>query len=187
MSDEALLDQIPLSALQSRYGLGRTAVYSRIQALKLQPLRQGKKAFITQPQLDLLDQLHEYLSRGDSMAEAIAKISPSPKTTFADTMFSELFSEQVYLKKKDLLALMQSLVNQQTTDPLAPQRALEEAYQHGWEISTSQLAQILGIKAKNLSRHESLCRYGFIITKCGRLGTEIAWKVSKKEINSQTR
>lgn len=179
MSNEEILNQIPLSSLPSRYGIGRTAVYSRIKALNVQPIRKGKKAFLSQSQIKLLDKLHEYLNQGDSMTEAIAKLFPVSKNSFSDTMFSEQVSEQVYLKRNDFLNLMESFINQKNKDFLAPQRALEEAYQNQWEITSSQLAQILEIKAKNLSKYNSLERFGFILTKVGRKSSQTTWKVSK--------
>jgi hypothetical protein len=180
MIDEEIQKQIPLSSLPSRYGVGRTAVYSRIQSLKLEPIRKGKKAFLTESQIKLLDQLHEYLSQGDSIKEASAKIFSVQNDSFSDIMFSEQVSEQITLKRNDLLNLMESLINQKHKDCLAPQRALEEAYQNCWEITSSQLAQILEIKAKNLSKYHSLERYGFILTKIGRQSSETTWKVTKR-------
>ncbi len=74
MASDAQIDRIALSGLQSRYGIGRTAVYTRIQALQIEPLRKGNKAFVTSEQLKLLDELHGLLELGNSISESLEKM-----------------------------------------------------------------------------------------------------------------
>jgi hypothetical protein len=214
MASDAQIDRIALSGLQSRYGIGRTAVYTRIQALQIEPLRKGNKAFVTSEQLKLLDELHGLLELGNSMSEALGKMGRqttqefdteqrSTKSPLSSKLFTEQYSEHSLAKGEESSALVTSLVTlmqevtrtqeqmlaqqcqmadiyRSTSDPLAPQRALEEAYQHGWQLSTSQLAQILGLSPKNLGRYQSFERFGFTFIKGGRQGQQATWMVTKE-------
>lgn len=56
---------------------------------------------------------------------------------------------------------------------------LESAYSHDWILSTKQVAELLGISPKVISRSESLERHGFTFTRDGEVGTEIGWRVGK--------
>lgn len=56
---------------------------------------------------------------------------------------------------------------------------LESAYSHGWILSTKQVAELLGISPKVISRSESLERHGFAFSRDGQVGTEIGWRVGK--------
>ena len=218
MASDTQIDRIALSGLQSRYGIGRTAVYTRIQALQIEPLRKGNKAFVTSEQLKLLDELHEYLKLGNSMSEALEKMGCqttqefdtekiNTKSPLSSKLFSEQSSEHNLAKGESsalaasLAALMQEVTRTQeqmlaqqrqmadlhrsTTDPLAPQRALEEAYQHGWQLSTSQLAQILGLSPKNLERYQAFEQFGFTFIKCSRQSQQTTWTVTKKDCGAE--
>ena len=88
--------------------------------------------------------------------------------------------EQMLAQQRQMADLYKS-----TVDPLAPQRALEEAYQHGWQLSTSQLAQILGLSPKNLERDQSLEQFGFTFIKCGRQSQQTTWTVTKKDCGTE--
>ncbi|HEY9662405.1 MAG TPA: hypothetical protein V6C65_28450 [Allocoleopsis sp.] len=62
------------------------------------------------------------------------------------------------------------------SDPLANLRALEEAYEKGWLLSSSQLAPLVGLKSLH---GKAFDRFGFRFTKVGRNGAEAAWKITK--------
>ncbi len=58
------IDRIPVSQLPSRYGIARSALYTRLKDLQIEPLKEGRKAYVNDEQLKLLDDLHEHISRG---------------------------------------------------------------------------------------------------------------------------
>jgi hypothetical protein len=102
MAADAQIDRIALPQLQDRYDIGRTAVYSRIQSLQIEPERKGNKAYISADQLKLLDELHDHLQRGDSMADALEKMGSDVRTEQTEYgtgqgsvsgLFGEQFSE----------------------------------------------------------------------------------------------
>lgn len=57
--------------------------------------------------------------------------------------------------------------------------ALERAYQNHWILSTSQLAEVLGVAGKTLSRLPEFDRHGFHFSRNGEVGNEIGWTISK--------
>ena len=68
------VDLIPLSQLPSRYGIARSNLYTRLKDLKIESVKQGRKAFITADSLQLLDGLHAHLERGGNTSEFIKLI-----------------------------------------------------------------------------------------------------------------
>lgn len=70
MSD-AQLDSFPVSELQHRYKIVRSAVYTRLEALNIKPEKQGGRAYVNGEQLRLLDALHDHIERGGTTAEFV--------------------------------------------------------------------------------------------------------------------
>ena len=66
---EVEIDNFPVSELQSRFNLGKQAVYNRLDALDIKPFKSGNRAYITADQLQLLDRIHEHLIQGGTMAD----------------------------------------------------------------------------------------------------------------------
>ncbi len=48
------VDLIPLSQLPSRSGIARSNLYNRLKDLKIKPVKQGRKAFVSDSSLQLL-------------------------------------------------------------------------------------------------------------------------------------
>jgi RNA-directed DNA polymerase len=61
------IDLVPLTQLPSRYGIARSNLYNRIKELKIETVKQGRKAFVTATHLELLDGLHAHLERGGTI------------------------------------------------------------------------------------------------------------------------
>ena len=60
-------------------------------------------------------------------------------------------------------------------------RELEEAYQNQWLLSTSELADLLGLNQKTITNYgQEFSDAGFVFERAGmRKGGEIAWSVDK--------
>jgi hypothetical protein len=58
------IDRIPLSQLPSRYSIARSALYTRLKDLNIEPIKEGRKAYIDGQQLQLLDALHQHIQKG---------------------------------------------------------------------------------------------------------------------------
>jgi hypothetical protein len=76
MSD-AQLDSFPVSELQHRYKIVRSAVYTRLEALNIKPEKQGGRAYVNGEQLRLLDALHDHIEKGGTTAEFVASRADS--------------------------------------------------------------------------------------------------------------
>lgn len=64
--------------------------------------------------------------------------------------------------------------------PLENLRSLEDAYQHGWVLSTSQISELLGVAGKTLAKKESFNRHGFTFTRASeKVGVEVGWMIGK--------
>ena len=79
---EIEIDNYPVADLPSRFELGKQQVYNRFVALGIKPSKVGKRAYITNAQLQSLDRLHAHISGGGLMADfdfpiqSDAEISP---------------------------------------------------------------------------------------------------------------
>src|SRR4028119_1816669 len=70
MSD-VQLDSFPVSELQHRYNIVRSAVYTRLEALNIKPEKQGGRAYVNGEQLKLLDALDDHIEKGGTTAEFV--------------------------------------------------------------------------------------------------------------------
>ena len=177
----AELDEIPVSTLTNRYGVHRSQVYTRLDALKqrdasLVPFKRGKKAYITGHMLECLDGMAALLQSGKTTQEAADEVlgrvsvvsrADSPVDTRHVTSSSLAIAEPEPLDDPgfDFGSLLDML------------RGLQELADKGWWLSTSQLAQVMGLRS--LPPGEHFERYGFRFTRSGKNGPETAWKVEK--------
>ena len=56
--------RLSIGALSTRYGIGRSAVYTRMKALGIHPAKVGNRAYVTADQVALLDELHNHIQAG---------------------------------------------------------------------------------------------------------------------------
>ena len=183
------IDSLPVSSLPDRYGVARSQIYNRLNKLNLQTQKRGNKAYVNAQQIAQLDQIHQLITQGLSLDEAVAQMqshSDGPITpqdspmrqsheTPQDSLMRQSYDLTGQLDLRGLLAAIATIQQPPSADPLAMFRQLEEIAQHNWLLSTSQLADIIGVKPKG----ESCDRFGFRFTRSGKNGSETAWKVEK--------
>jgi len=82
MSQAELFDY-PIRELPERYGIARSAVYVRMKRLNITPHTQGNRSYINASQLELLDNLHDFLAENSgrtkllrSLIIALSSLSP---------------------------------------------------------------------------------------------------------------
>ena len=56
--------RLSIGALSTRYGIGRTAVYTRMKALGIHSEKIGNRAYVATKQIALLDELHAHIQAG---------------------------------------------------------------------------------------------------------------------------
>ena len=66
------------------------------------------------------------------------------------------------------------------TDPLLPQKRLELLVEKQWEVSTSQLQEIIGSKPQLKKGQACYQRGSFLFYKVGKIGNESSWIVKRK-------
>ena len=145
------VDLIPLSQLPSRYGIARSNLYNRLKDLKIESLKQGRKAFITAAQLQLLDGLQAHLEQGGTIPEFIKLIeqqghnhhlvtTSTATPEVYDSVATPHFGEPtISLQASALVGVIETVVKRlipTNRSRLTYLRELEEAYQNGWLLST---------------------------------------------------
>ena len=64
-------------------------------------------------------------------------------------------------------------------DHLSELKALQEAYENRWILSTSQLAKLLGVEPQVLLKYNRFEHHGFIFFRHGKVLSEIGWAIGK--------
>ncbi|NJR41200.1 MAG: hypothetical protein HC781_23110 [Leptolyngbyaceae cyanobacterium CSU_1_4] len=175
------IDRLTISQLIERYRLARSAVYKRIEALGIEAKKIGGKAFYSNDQVKLLDELHDFIQRGGNTAQFIEMRGIPSEEPFSDE------STGLTTGQSDLLNLMNRMLpwlkpSEPEPDPLAYFEKLEQACRNQWLLSTSEVANLLGMSVTEIQRYgDRFYEAGFAFTRSGyRAGGELAWKVSKR-------
>lgn len=181
------IDRFPVSDLPERYGVGRTALYERMNTLSIKSQKQGTKSYISGEQLRDLDDLDLHLKSGGGLADFL---KPVQRTT--SEQVSEVASQAISPSQGSMMASMMDGVIQSVIARVVPQpaqagmrlshlRELEEAYERKWLLSTSELADLLALSADTVRGYgEQFDEAGFMFTRAGtRSRGELAWKVGK--------
>ncbi|MFZ4639102.1 MAG: hypothetical protein ACOYMP_01695 [Nodosilinea sp.] len=188
------IDRFPVSNLEGRYSLARSAVYKRMEQLGIGPQRVGKRAYITGQQLALMDDLHTFINQqGGSAAEFVEArgLLRSPQGgNGSRPAAGNSGSSELANFPGDLGGLISGIVTEVITrlggvpqaDPLGYFQILETAVQKGWLLSTSEVAKLLDISQIEVQGYgDSFFEAGFIFRRSGyRKNGEVAWRVTKR-------
>lgn len=63
------IDRVLVKDLEGRYHIGKTALYSRLNALKIVPIKDGKRSYVSAEQLGELDELDRRLKAGGTLPQ----------------------------------------------------------------------------------------------------------------------
>jgi hypothetical protein len=187
------IDRIPVPQLIDRYDLARSAVYTRMNALAIEPEKIGGKSYLNGPQLALMDQLHAFIKQGGNTAEFLemkgigerSAASAHPSSGQSSGQSTDLTLGQTGMGP--LVAALAAAIasamakNQPPTDPFAYYKLLEQAARTNWALKTSELAKLLDLSpAEVLAFGDRFSDAGFVFTQAGyRANGEVAWAVSK--------
>ncbi len=180
------IDRFPVSQLPDRYGIKRTALYERLKALSIKPQKQGNKSYLDSDQVEQLDQLHAHIQRGGVIND-FGSESEQLKVEQTDStgQLAPINQSGTLVALVEVLTsrLVPAIVSKLTppTAPLAHLEALEKAYEKDWLLSTSELAQLLGLSPRTIRKYgNTFNEAGFTFTRAGtRARQETAWRVSK--------
>ena len=90
---DAQIDEMPVASLDTRYGVHRSQVYNRLEAIKkrrddLVPHRRGRKSYVSAELLGLLDGMAALIQQGSTTEEAanqvLGQLSNRPADSPAD-------------------------------------------------------------------------------------------------------
>ena len=187
------IDLVPLSQLPSRYGIARSNLYNRVKDLKVEKVKQGRKAFVTAADLELLDGLHAHLERGGTTFGFIQILKKKGHLALSKVDRPASYQTETSQESKPIIAIdpvaLVSTIETVVKKMIPPSnnrlnylKELEEAYQSGWLLSTSEVSDLLGFAPKTIASYgEEFDDAGFTFSRVGtRKGGEIAWSIDKK-------
>ena len=179
--------EFPVSELPARYDVARSQIYARLDALKqrdesLGPEKRGKKSYVDEALLNLLDSMHVLIKQGETVSDAADRVLSVEPQTRPMSPVRQLDRTQdtsiVYQEQPSELAVLLSAIASQQKQPdmLDRYRQLDEIAEKGWELPTHEISEILGLKTLSGTEFE---RHGFKFIRCGKVGSQSAWKVEK--------
>ena len=187
------IDRFPVSQLEGRYSLARSAVYKRMEQLGIAPQRIGKRAFITGRDLALMDELHAFINhQSGSAAEFIEARGLRRPTAKGPSQGNGGYTSEngAALAPTDLGSFVRSIVTEvfnglgalPSGDRLNYFDRLEAAAQNGWLLSTTELGDLLDLSPAEIDRYgDSFFEAGFIFRRSGyRKNGQVAWRVTKR-------
>ena len=179
------------SKLTERYGIVRSQVYARINALKAQNPELSQftsrgKSWVNPAVLGCLDEMDRLVGEGyttDQSSEIVAnKVSTTvePNTdqtvsTEQSAIVSSVSGGAIATNEKPIVSAIKTA---STAEPFAKYKMLDEVSTSGWHLPSSEIAAILGRKSLTGQEFEL---YGFRFTRQGKAGSESTWKVEKLE------
>ena len=181
---EIEIESYPVADLPSRYQIGKQQVYNRFVALAIKPSKVGKRAYITNAQLQLLDRFHAHLIDGGLMADFdLPTTQPDAKISPVDAI--DITSGIVENNLEALVNMIAGAVSQvidstiPTRSPLWYMSELEQAQAQGWMLTTAEIQQLIGVKPTAAIGTSTYQRGSFTFTKAGKIGSQTAWRVTK--------
>jgi hypothetical protein len=130
--------------------------------------KQGKRAYITLPDLNELDRLSQHLSSGGKLAEFDGIVEEPAQPTIAP------LSLKAPPQLLEMMAMMKAL--SEPKDPLVHWSQLEKACENNWLLSSSEIEQLLGLRPTS----ERWERGSFVFIRSGRIGRETSYRVEKR-------
>lgn len=162
--------------LLERYNLKtRQALYDRLKALNIELDKDDRGHNIaTEEQVEILDQLDEHLNAGGIMSN-FTPVSEVVADAALDTL-------PPLPPTPTLISLLDRVLDRITPkDPLSHHTHLERASAMSWELSTSEVGELIGVKPRGKEYMRGCWMFERIKTLQGfkRIGNEAAWRVYK--------
>ena len=185
--------ELTVSQLCDRYNLNsRKSLYTRLKGVGIEELaKKDNKSIATEGQIKLLDQQHEHLKNGGTIKNFVpttqaevtlhnTSLNPDTSSIVETTQHNtELTTQSLLLG--DIVQAVTTVIAEkmQPVDPLWYMTILERAKVQEWELTTSQVKELIGVKPVCNSGKRTFKRGSFIFVKSGKIGNQTAWKVQK--------
>lgn len=169
---DAVVDRISIVQMQQRYSLStRQAVYDRLKKLNIKPI---KGTIDTQTELPLMDELHQ--GKTELSTTSSRQIEKSSRQV--DNQLT--IQPEMMLTMFELLTARLSAPGPSAIASLKERlELLELCFQQGNTLATSELAEVLNIKADSLRDKKAHSQYGYSFKRAGKHSHELAWKIEK--------
>jgi hypothetical protein len=161
------IDRLPVKQLIAKVNLSRTTFYNRIKSLGIEFEQDGQDSYASAHQIELIEDYNTAIARGEGnvFLKSLQSGGIMPSS-------SSLVEPKPIQMMQLFVGLAQEIAHHlPTKNILEPQRALQEAADKQWLLSTQQLQQLIGIRP----RGPSFNRFGFVFHRLGR-----EWIVSKR-------
>ncbi len=186
-----------IQELCDRYGIkSRKSLYTRLNGLGIKLGKKNNKSYATEEQVALLDQQNEHIKQGGSIDNfepvKIAEVTvhntateQNGNTDISSLVETQLHSTQLEVTPQLLTdiveAVSHAIASKMTpVDPLWYLGRLEAARASGWELTTSQVQDLIGVKPSCKKGKQTFKRRSFIFVKSGKIGNQTSWKVMKE-------
>ena len=189
--------ELSVNELCDRYGIRKT-LYNRLDGLGIKLSKKSNKSYATEEQISLLDQQNEHIKSGGTIdnfepveiAEVTVHNSGTQHSEIVDISSFESTTQltaqhgtqeellgDIVTAIASLRASTEGLADKlPAKNPLWYMHELEIAIANNWQLSTSQIKEMIGVKP----RGETFKHGCFIFSKCGKINRESAWKVTKE-------
>lgn len=183
MSKAELFDY-PIKQLQDRYSIARSAVYVRMKRLNIAPHTQGNRSYLDASQLELMDDLHDFLTEDSSRTidDFLRRLSAVDVVEPVFPVKGQLARQPAAHLKEQPFPELQYTPGSHAVQLRERFEFLERASNREWLLSTSDLAMLIGLEPASVVKHDQLHRWGFTFTKCSeRSGREVNWAVKRQK------
>ncbi|MBD3885505.1 hypothetical protein IFO70_27685 [Phormidium tenue FACHB-886] len=166
-------ERFPVNQLMQRYQIVKSGVYNRMRGLGIHPFRVAGKAYLTLEQLQLLDELHQFIQSKGTLAQFLER-----KRLQHPNAISSAKSNGCNASSSSIPVLLFFSIE---PDSMEYFERLERAAQKRWHLSSTEVAVLLKLPVDQIEQQsDRFCEAGFLFTRVGeRLLGEAAWRVSK--------
>lgn len=172
-----------IAELEHRYGITRKPLYDRLKALNIKLAKDGNRAYANEEQIKLLDQQNKHIKNGGTLKNFVpithAEVTVDTASIVETTQHNSQLTTQSETTQL-ITNLSQAIAEKmQPVDPLWYLGRLEAARASGWELTTSQIKSLIGVKPTCPKGKKTYKRGSFVFVKVGKIGRQTAWKVQK--------
>ncbi|NEO22240.1 hypothetical protein [Moorena sp. SIO4A5] len=197
------IDKIPVKDLQSRYNIGRSALYERFKHANIKPNKEGTRSFVSGEQLEELDRLHNHLERDgtfedfetlltqeftENSQEAISlNSSPDSPVDVHRTSSWEVEREPLEVLIDAMKQSFRYAITYGASLPNAGKpvtvidrhQQLKVAAEEGWLLTTLEVKELIGVKPQAGKGENKYTRGSWTFIKSGKIGRGTAWRVER--------
>ncbi|NEO59426.1 MAG: hypothetical protein F6J98_03030 [Moorea sp. SIO4G2] len=194
------IDKIPVKDLQTKYNIGRSALYERFKHANVKPNKEGTRSFVSGEQLSELDRLHNHLEGGGTFEdfeslsttgnsqEAISlNSSPNSSLNVHRTNSWEAEREPLEvlidaMKQSFHYAITYGVSLPNAGKPVTAidrHQQLKVAAEEGWLLTTLEVKELIGVKPQAGKGENKYTRGSWTFIKSGKIGRGTAWRVER--------